>query len=111
MSTPIQISDVLVNAQSKHIQFPENFYAPSQEELAEIVPGSYVKIEVEFDKDIFLATGERFCVCVTEVTDTSITGKVSNNLIFTLAHNLTGGDVVQFDFWAVMDILRPEPQE
>lgn len=110
MRPPIQITDILLNAQELHFNHRDTFYAPSQDELATIKPGDNVKIGAVLDYEVCGASAERFWVLVTDVTDTSITGVVNNDLIFTQSHNLKDGDHVQFDFCAVMDIMGVEPK-
>lgn len=112
MTTPIQITDILWNAQEKHLNHPDTFFAPSQDELATIGPGSLVKIGLEFDTKAPQGgvSAERFWIEVTDVNDTSIIGKVSNHLLYTEFHNLRFGDLVQFDYSAVMNVLNEHPE-
>jgi molybdopterin converting factor small subunit len=110
MRPPIQITDILLNAQEIHSNHPDTFYAPSQDELATIKRGDNVKIGAVLDYEVCDASAERFWVLVNDVTDTSIIGVVNNDLLFTQSHNLKDGDHVQFDFCAVMDIISAEPK-
>lgn len=106
MTTPIQIADIVWNAQEKHLDNPDTFYAPSQDDLSTIKPGDNVKIGVEINSiEVGGASAERFWVLVIDVTDTSIIGTVNNDLIYSHFHRLNNGDLVQFDFSAVMDII------
>lgn len=105
MRPPIQITDILLNAQELHFNHPDTFFAPSQDELATIKRGDNVKIGAVLDYEVCEASVEHFWVLVNDVTGTSITGAVNTALMYTQSHNLKDGDHVQFDFCAVMGII------
>ena len=83
----IDIDDKLQDAQEMAMKFPATFDAPSVIDIADAIPGSFVKVS---------ASGERFWVRVTKNDVTHIEGTVNNDLIRTHTHGLKDGDAVRF---------------
>lgn len=87
----------LHNAQLMKELHPTTFFAPSQEDLADITVGSIIKVAT-------VHGSERFWVKVTEVVDGVITGIVDNDLLFTEQHGYKDGDLISFHTCNVYNI-------
>jgi hypothetical protein len=90
--------DDWVDAQQMHLQYPDTFAVPSEEELAAVKAGYSVKI----------SNGkERFWVEITRRSRNGrLYGKVANNLVFDHGYDL--GDLVVFKQCNIYDISTPE---
>ena len=74
-----------VNAQQAHEEKPDEFWAPSKDELDKIIPGSIVKVCDHF---------ERFWVLITAVDGETLVGTVDNALTGT---GLEYGDTINIE--------------
>lgn len=93
---------LLIDAQQMAVNHPTTFYAPSQEDLAGIRPGFFVKVAPNI-KEV-----ERFWVEVLATSDSGIVGCVANDPIFTALHRLMCGDLIEFEPRHIYQILHPE---
>lgn len=86
-----------VNAQLMHIEHTETFEVPTNDELANIKEGSFVKVCADYSNIVSHGiNSERFWVNVIFVDGDEIHGKVDNDLIGTACHGLSYGDIIKF---------------
>ncbi len=84
----------LIDGEESNRLHPLTFEIPSLEDRLGIAPGSYVKIGVNLpDSKI----AERFWVLVETNDGQTITGKVSNDLVYVEDHGLDDTDEVTFE--------------
>ena len=83
----------LVNAKEIHVQHPNTFHYPSEQQLENIFVGSWVKISNGI---------ERFWVIVVEIINDKFIGKIDNVLIFDEGYNFD--DLIEFELINVYDI-------
>lgn len=77
-----------VDAQQMHRDHPKTFDAPSEQELAKIDVGTFVKI---------CAGKERFWAEVVKVEGDKVNALVGNDLVYTDEHGLSLGDYITFE--------------
>lgn len=86
-----------IDAQQMHIDNPDTFWAPSQEELDALQGGHYVKI---------CENQERFWVELEEVDGDKLTGRVDNDLVN--SHSFKYNDKISFEKKNVMGMTTPD---
>jgi hypothetical protein len=90
---------MFANAQILARKNPDTFHAPSEEDLSNIVVGSFVKVCYELPPP---ETGERFWAIVLEVCGGTITAKVDNLL---LSAPFRVGEIIIFEKKHVYDVM------
>lgn len=85
-----------MNAQEMSKEKPENFKAPSEEDLSNLKREDFVKIGI---------CGERFWSEITSITGKEIKGLVSNDLQKTREHGLKLLDEIQYTTDNVLNVL------
>lgn len=78
----------LIDAQEMAHKYPNTFEAPSAQELANIMPGDFIKICVE---------PERFWVKITAINPGLLTGVISNDLVYTNRHGLDCDQIISVE--------------
>ena len=101
----------LINGIVRHLQFPETFWIPANEDIARLQPGDYVKIGIEDTDALTAIQSEKFWVCITNVTAPGqFEGFVSNDLVV-FAHLYKMKDPIKFSHANVLDLTKAEETE
>jgi hypothetical protein len=89
MAAPyIDVTKVAMNGKAMNKAYPDNFHVPSDEEIAAVKVGDYVKLAVG---------NERFWVkVVKKYADKDMLGRIDNDLVCTAAHGLKCDDLIKF---------------
>lgn len=88
-----------IDAQEAHRANPDEFWAPSQEELDSLKAGDLVKICNEHNSEEIFG-GERFWVQITKINGSQLFGLVANMLLFS---DLEMGQAIVFDKCNIYD--------
>jgi len=102
----------LLDAWERNRAYPETFGLPDPREVAQLRPGSLAKICAEFDptpEDVDKVDAERFWTIITAVENVEgaplYRGRIDNDLVYTVRHGLTYGDVIAFGRRHILDLV------
>ena len=94
---------MLLDGQAMKNEFPGSFFLPSEEQIAGIVPGTYVKVS---------SYGERFWVCVVKVEGDTIDGVIDNTLLRPINRSmLERGHCIRLQAHHILDVQSPKMKE
>lgn len=104
MPPDLDVSIHLIDGVARAAQYPETFFVPPPEEIAQLQPGDLIKVGLESPD----GTGERFWLQVISITGTgqaaAIVGTIQNLLV---NYSFGLGDIIAVQPRHVLDIDEP----